>query len=163
MNAQSPEAKPASTPFSVKFAYICLIIIAAIFFPLTVLFCACMLPAFVAALVDGHVQKTAGVTVGAMNLAGTLPAILSLMNHGGTIGASISLLLDPTTLMYAYGAAMAGWWFYAQVPKIVSGMLVRRAEKRVRQIDVRHQELVRKWGEKVNADSGVKFHPQKQN
>ena len=141
-----PDQKNVSKPWSVRFAIFCVLVVAMVFFPTTVLFCGCMLPAFVAALVDTQGQKTAGVTVGAMNLAGTLPAGLALWGSGGRIEHAIALLLQPQTLLVAYVAAAFGWALYFYIPPIVAGMMVRRNEKRLKDIEKRQQELVRKWG-----------------
>jgi len=86
------------------------------------------------------------MTVGAMNLVGTLPAALTLWEKGGRIEQAIALLLQPQTLMIAYVAAAFGWAIYFYVPPIVAGMMVRRNEKRLKDIEKRQQELVRKWG-----------------
>lgn len=134
------------TPFSVRVSIFCLLVVAVIFFPMTVLFCGCMLPSFVAAIVDRHAQKTAGITIGALNLAGTVPAWLELVRLGGGIEHSIALLLQPRTLLMAYAAAILGWALYFYIPPLVSGMMVRKAEKRLKDIEKRQAELTRKFG-----------------
>ncbi|MFN7114808.1 MAG: hypothetical protein ACK4PK_10680 [Alphaproteobacteria bacterium] len=140
-------------PFSVRMAIFCLMVTAAIFYPTTVLFCGCMLPAFVAALIDNKPDKTAGLTVAAMNLAGTMPALLDLWQMGGRIDHALALLLQPQTLLLAYVAAACGWMIYFQVPGVVSGILVKRGQKRLAEIDRRQQELARKWGPQIAAEA----------
>jgi uncharacterized membrane protein len=142
-------AAPKKTPFSARLAIFCLIVVGAIFFPMTVLFCGCMLPSFVAAIVDRHAQKTAGVTIGALNLAGTVPAWLELIRKGGGIDQAIALLLQPRILLMAYAAAMLGWALYFYIPPLVAGMMVRKAEKRLKDIEKRQAELVRKFSAAV--------------
>ena len=140
------DQKNVPKPWSVRFAIFCVLVVAMVYFPTTVLFCGCMLPAFVAALVDTQGQRTAGMTVGAVNLAGTLPAGLALWGNGGRIEHAIALLLQPQTLLVAYVAAAFGWALYFYIPPIVAGMMVRRNEKRLKDIEKRQQDLVRKWG-----------------
>lgn len=151
--------KNQKMPFSVRVAIFCLMVTAVVFFPTTVLFCGCMLPAFVAALVDNKADKTAGMTVGAMNFAGTLPAWLELWEMGGRIDHAIALLLQPKTLLLAYAAAAFGWMIYFQVPGLVSGILAKRGQKRLAEIDQRQQELVRKWGARISAEPSVTPRP----
>lgn len=139
-------------PFSVRVSIFCLMVTAVLFFPTTVLFCGCMLPAFVAALVDNKPDRTAGMTVAGMNIAGTVPALLDLWQMGGRIDHAIALLLQPQTLLLAYAAAVCGWMIYFQVPGVVSGVLVKRGQKRLADIDRRQQELARKWGPQIAAE-----------
>jgi hypothetical protein len=138
--------QPKKTPFSVRVSIFCLLVVAVVFFPTTVLFCGCMLPSFVAAIVDRHSQKTAGVTIGALNLAGTVPAWLELWRLGAGIEHAIGLLLQPRTLLVAYSAAVLGWALYFYIPPLVSGMMLRKAEKRLKDIEKRQAELQRKFG-----------------
>lgn len=148
-----PDRKKPKISASVRAAIFCLLVLGVMYFPMTVLFCGCMLPAFVAALVDNKPDKTAGITVGAMNLAGTVPAWLELFSRGGRIEDALSMLLMPKTLLLAYGAAALGWIIYLQVPDLVSGMLVKRNQKRLGDIDRRQQELIRKWGARIAGEA----------
>lgn len=147
--SEAAEAKKKS-PVSLKFAVFAALVIAGIFFPTTVLLCGCMLPTFVAALVDNNLHKTAGMTVGAMNLAGSVPAWLHLWRSGHNLENALSLLMDPETLLVAYGAAAAGWIVYIYIPPVVAAFLVRKYEKRLKDIEKRQKELVRKWGAEVS-------------
>jgi hypothetical protein len=157
--ASAHPSPPAKTPFSVRVSVFCLLVTAVVFFPMTALFCGCMLPAFVAALVDNKPDRTAGLTVGAMNFAGTLPAWLALWQMGGEIGHAMALLLQPKTLLLAYAAAAFGWLIYFQVPGVVSGILVKRGQRRLAEIDGRQQELLRKWGGQIAAELPAEARP----
>lgn len=123
----TPAAKqPSKTPFSVRVSIFCLMLAGVVFFPTTVLFYGCMLPTFVAAIVDRHPQKTAGMTIGALNLAGSVPAWLELWQRGNGIDHAIALLLQPHTLLMAYAAAVLGWGLYFYIPSLVSSVMVRK-------------------------------------
>jgi hypothetical protein len=156
-----PESKKSKLSGTLATALFCLAVLGVMYFPLTVLFCGCMLPAFVAALVDNKPDRTAGVTVGTMNLAGTVPAWLELFSRGGQVEDAVAMLLMPQTLLVAYVAAAIGWMFYLQVPVLVSGVMVKRNQRRLVEIDRRQQELVRKWGTRIagEAQSAVKDMP----
>ncbi len=136
-------------PFSVKFAIFCVLVTAALFFPTTVLFCGCMVPTFVAVIVDPHPAKTAWITVGCMNFAGTIPAWFMLWSNGQRIDEAFMLLTQASTLILAYGGAAVGWVIYNNVTPLVGGLMVARNEKRLKDIEKRQKELTRKWGDDV--------------
>jgi len=140
-------------PFSVKFAILCLIVIAALFYPTTVLVMGCMVPTYVAALTDRNPQKTAWITVGAMNLAGTVPAVVMLWQSGQRLDHALAELLQTMTLIVAYGAAGIGWILYYNITPFVSSMMLLRNEKRLKDIEKRQKDLIRKWGEGVSSPS----------
>jgi hypothetical protein len=138
------------TPFSVKFAIFTLMVTACVFFPTTVLFCGCLIPTFVAALVDPYPQKTTWITVGCMNFAGTVPAWFSLWDSGQTLMGALELLMQPRTLLMAYGGAGIGWIIYYNVTPFVARLIVMKNEKRLKDIEKRQKDLVRKWGDGVS-------------
>lgn len=138
------------TPFSVKFAIFSLMVTACVFFPTTVLFCGCLIPTFVAALVDPHPQKTTWITVGCMNFAGSVPAWFSLWEMGQHLGDALQLLMQPRTLIMAYGGAAIGWVIYYNVTPFVAKLMVMKNERRVKDIDKRQKDLIRKWGQEVS-------------
>lgn len=140
------------TSLSLRFAYFFMMVLAALFFPTTVLFCGGLLPTLIAALVDDRPQKTAWLTVGAMNFAGIVPAWFDLWHAGHTLKAAFDILSDPKTIIVAYTAAAIGWAIFFQVPKIIIAFMIRRAEARMREIEKRKRELLRKWGNEIAAD-----------
>ncbi len=139
-------------PFSVKVAIFCILLLAVVFFPSTILLGACMLPTYVAALTDNFRQKTAAVTVGAMNLVACFPAWLSLWKMGHQIDDAITLLMLPETMLYAYFGAAIGWLINFYVPLFISSVAAKKSERRINDIDKLCQELVRRWGKDVTGD-----------
>ncbi len=137
------------TPFSVKFAIFMLMVTAGVFFPTTVLFCGCLIPTLVAALVDPYPQKTTWITVGCMNFAGAVPAWFSLWETGQKLTDALQLLMQPRTYIMAYGGAALGWVIYHNVTPFVARLMVMRHEKRLKDIDKRQRDLIRKWGQEV--------------
>ncbi len=148
MAAVQGQKKPGM-PWRVKFAILTLLIAAGVFFPSTLLFCGCMIPTFVAALIDNAQPRTAWLTVGCMNLAGTVPSWLTLLENGHRIDQSFELLMQASTLILAYGAAGVGWLIYFNITPFVAGILVMRNEKRLKDIEKRQAALVAKWGRDV--------------
>lgn len=144
---KKPVKKPM--PMSVKFAIFSVLVAAAVFFPTTLIFCICMLPTFVAAIIDREQQKTMWITIGALNLAGTVPAWFALWRTGHNFDNAVAILTDPMTLFIAMGGAAAGWVIYQNVTIFVAGVMVRKNQKRLRDIDKRQKELTKRWGEEV--------------
>jgi hypothetical protein len=144
-------AGKARLPFSVRFAIFILLVTAVVLLPFTIVFSVCMIPTFVAAIVDTHKNKTAWFTVGVMNLAGTIPSLFSLWYAGFTVMSAFQLIIQPMTIIISFGAASAGWLIYHKVPLFVSQVLFRKNEKRLKEIEKRQKELVKKWGDEVAA------------
>ena len=151
--ATNAKAANKKTPFSVKFSIFMLLVTAGVFFPSTVILCAGMLPTFVAAIVDDSQKKTAWVTVGVLNFSGVLPVWLELFERGHRIDVAINLMLDPQSLLMCYGAAMVGYVIYHQLPYFITGIVAKRGEKRLKDIDKRKKELARKWGAEVSGEN----------
>lgn len=136
-------------PAAVRFSIFCILVTSLVFLPATIVFIVCMLPTFVAAVVERQPQKTAWLTVGAMNLAGMVPAWFKLWESGHSIEAALALVATPSVWLVAYAAAGIGWVIYHNVTPAVAGVMVKRNEKRLADIDARQKELIKKWGETV--------------
>jgi hypothetical protein len=148
--------KKGSMPSPVRLALVILLLLGAFFMPTSLILCICMLPTGVAVIVDYRPQKTAWVTVGAVNFAGVVPAWFSLWERGHTVGSAIELLAMPETMMTAYGAALVGWLIYHQVPYIVTALMAHKADNRLKDIEKRQKELIRKWGMEVAGEQAAK-------
>ena len=143
------QQEKAKMPWRVRFALFSLIVAAAVFFSTTILLCGCLIPSVVAAIVDNHRQKTAWITIGCMNFVGTVPAWFALWEMGHHVENALALLSQPRTLIMAYGAAGVGWIIYLNITPFVARLLAIRSERRLKDIDRRQKDLVRKWGQEV--------------
>jgi hypothetical protein len=135
----------------IKTYSVILFVCAVVFLPSTILFFVCMLPSIVASFVDRKPQKTLGMTVGAMNFAGTLPAWLQLLQEGHTMYVSTQIIATPMVLVISYGAAAVGWAIYYNVTPFVATLMVRRAKKRIKNIEKEKKKLEKQWGIGVSA------------
>lgn len=135
--------------FSVRFAIFMLLVTAVIFLPTTILFSVCLIPTFVAFVTDNHWPKTAWLTVGAMNLAGTIPGWFLLWDQGHTIQMAIHMIIQPMTIIISFSGAAVGWLIYYNVPSLVAGIILKKNEYRLREVEKRQKELIRKWGEGI--------------
>jgi len=142
-------AVKAGTPFSVRFAFFMVLVTAVVFLPTTIVFFIGLIPTMVAALIDNNPRKTAWLTVGMMNVAGTVPVWFSLLDAGHTIPAAFQLITQPSTIILSYGGAGIGSLIYYKVTPLVAAFVQGKNERRLRDIDKRQKFLVKKWGEDV--------------
>jgi hypothetical protein len=145
-NTAIPQKK---STFSRKLSIFFLMVTAVVFIYSTVVALVCLIPSLVAAVIDRQQPRTAWITVGAMNLAGTLPALFRLWETGHRFGDALQIVMKPDVLMIAYGGAAGGWIIYNNITSMVAAIVLGKNEKRLKDIDKRRQDLVRKWGEKV--------------
>jgi hypothetical protein len=127
-------------------------IMAVVFAPTTIMLTIGMLPAIVASFVDKTGQKTLGLTVGAMNLAGCVPFVLELWTADHTIDQSMRILSDPFTIMVMYAAAAVGYMIDWALTGIVAVFMAEQGRGRIKAIEIAQNELVRKWGREVTGD-----------
>jgi hypothetical protein len=138
-------------PLSVRFAIFMIFVTALVFLPSTIVFSVCMIPTLVAAIVDNEQRKTAWMTVGSMNFAGTIPGFFNLWDMGHTVPAAFQLIAQPMTIMLSFGGAAVGWMIYYNVTPIVALIILKKNEGRLQEIEQRQKELVKKWGGEVAA------------
>lgn len=148
-NAKAKSAKSSSIAWPLRFSFFLLLCCALVFASAAMVFFVCMIPTLVAMLVDRQPQKTLWMTVGSLNLAGTVPAWFALWDAGRNIGAAIDIISNPGILIVAYGGAAAGWIIHMNVTPLVAAIVVRRNESRLKDIDKRQRELARKWGDDI--------------
>ncbi len=135
--------------WSIKISVFLLLICALIFASSTLVFAVCMLPTLVAAVIDKNPHKTLWLTIGAVNLAGTVPAWFRLWDLGAGMDDALATLTNPGVLLVAYAAAAGGWVIHMNVTPLVAALVIRRNEGRIRDIEKRQKELMRKWGEDI--------------
>lgn len=135
--------------WSVRISVFLMLICALVFASSTLVFCVCMLPTLVAAVIDKSQQKTLWLTIGSVNLAGTVPAWFVLWDLGAGMDDALSILSDPRNLLVAYAAAAGGWIIHMNITPLVAALVTRRNEARIREIEKRQKELERKWGHEI--------------
>ncbi len=119
--------------------------------PTTILIGVGMLPTVVAYVIDQDPEKSAPITVGAMNFCGVMPFAIGLWQAGHTLPALMPMLRDPVTWFFMYGAAGVGWLLYYGLPPMIAGVVVMRDETRIRTLDTERRALIEEWGPDVVA------------
>ena len=144
--AKQPSVEKSGIPFSAKLAILMVMVCAVVFLPATLVFVVTMLPTFVAMIVDRQPEKTMWLTIGALNLAGAMPSWFTLWSMGGKMPHAYAIITNTSVLLLAYGAAAGGWALHQNVTPLVAAMIVKRNDMRLKDIDKKQKELVRKWG-----------------
>ena len=115
-----------------------------------VLICG-LLPAGVAAMIDGQRGRHATLCVLAANLAGLAPVLVALWSGGNDLVAAIGLLSDVYNWFTMYGAAAVGWGLVWLWPALIDLALGLAAARRMRQLRAHQERLAKEWGLEIAA------------
>jgi hypothetical protein len=125
------------------------LLMAIVFLPTTTMLMVGMLPTIVCALVDRTRGMVRTMSVGAMNLSGCIPFIIELWGRGNNFEVSFDYLTTPRTVIVMYFAAAMGYLIDWAMTGIVCSVMVEKAKGRIKDIEKRHADLVKRWGEEV--------------
>ncbi len=120
--------------------------------PTTLLMMFGMLPTMVAAFTDKTEEKTKGLTVGAMNMAGCFPFVLELWTSSHTPEKAFAIITDPLTVVIMYAAAGMGYMIDWTLTGVIATFLSERGKSRLVEIEKRQKELVERWGREVTGE-----------
>lgn len=124
---------------------------AAVLLPTTLVFSVMMAPTWVAYITDRSRDKHLGITVGMLNFAGTLPAIIDLWTRGQSHQTAMLLIGDVFVWALAYGAAFAGWGIFAVMPTLVGSFYRMTTDSRIKGLAKQQKALIAEWGHAVAA------------
>ncbi len=133
-------------------ALLILVPLSLVFMPTAMVVAAGMIPTLVAYLIDRDPEKTAPLTVGALNFVGCMVFVISLWQGSHTIAGAMRLLSDPFVWFAMYGAAAVGWAVYYGVPPMVAAWIAMRAESRIQSLRDEQANLVKEWGPEVRGE-----------
>lgn len=113
----------------------------------TVILVIGMLPTLAVNMTDRTRQKSQTLSVGLMNFAGCVPFLLELWMSASpnALDMSISILVQPKTVVIIYVIAAAGYAIERAVTGMVATMMQQRAQFRLREIDRQLKEMVDRW------------------
>lgn len=129
-----------------------LLITAVVFTPTSIVLLIGMMPTIVASFVDRTPEKTRGMTVGAMNLAGCAPFIIDLWSISNTAESALEIVTNPLSIIVMYVAAGMGYLIDWSVTGIVATFLIEKARARIAAIEKMQGALIERWGLEVAGD-----------
>lgn len=150
VKAKGKKAKAGGPPFWMKILALTLLFpFAAVLLPTTLLFFIMMAPTWVAYITDRSREKHLAITVGMLNFAGTLPAIVELWTRGQNHDTAMSMIGDVFVWMVAYGAAFSGWLIFAFMPTFVGSYYRMTTDNRIKGLVKKQKALIAEWGHAV--------------
>jgi hypothetical protein len=123
-----------------------------VFIPSTLLLGVGMLPTIIAMVIVRKRYKNKVITIGSMNFAGCFPYLLGVWQSSDRMGAALSALSEPMTIVVMYSAAGAGYLLNWGVTNGVRRLMLVGAEKKLKNIDKEKEKLEKRWGRKVRGD-----------
>jgi len=136
-------------------ALIILFPFAAVLLPTTLVFFTMMAPTWVAYMTDRSKEKHLAATVGMLNFAGTLPAIITLWTRGQNHPVAMDLIGDVFVWVVAYGAASCGWLIFGFMPTVVGSYFRMTTQNRIRGLVKQQKALIAEWGHAVAEGIGA--------
>ena len=124
----------------------------AVLLPSCIVLAVSMAPTIVAFVVDRSREKYLAITVGLLNICGTLPALAELWQQDQSYAAAFDLSVDPFHWLMAYGAAAIGWVVYLGIPPILGHYYATTSQVRLHSHRQKQQKLVEAWGEEVRGE-----------
>lgn len=126
--------------------------VVAVLLPSCIVLTVNMAPTIVAYVVDKSREKYLAITVGLLNVCGTLPALVGLWQQGQSYDAALDIAGDPFHWLMAYGAAGIGWVVYLGLPPILGHYYGITSQARLLNHQHKQQILVAAWGDEVRGE-----------
>ena len=126
--------------------------VVAVLLPSCIVLTINMAPTVVAYVVDRSREKYLAITVGLLNICGTLPALAELWNQGQSYSAAMDISSNPFQWLMAYGAAAIGWVVYLGLPPILGHYYAITSQARLHGHRHKQQILLEAWGDEVRGE-----------
>ena len=127
--------------------------VAGLLLPTLCVLAIAMLPTLGAYVAERSRERQLVMTVGLMNLCGSLPAVVKLWSLGQSFAAIAPVVHDVFVWLIAYGAAGCGWLIYSITSPVVGAYYRVSSETRIRMLKQSQRSLVENWGPEVAEDS----------
>jgi hypothetical protein len=125
---------------------IVMVFLAVVFAPTTLVVAFAMAPTVLTFVLDAELSKNRTLSVGALNLAGTVPALFELWARWNTIPGAIEMIATAHPWRLAFGGAFAGWLLTVIVPVLAANYVVRQRENELDKLEQRHEQMRDVWG-----------------
>lgn len=123
--------------------------------PTTVLCIAGLLPTIVMLVVDPAPDRRGALAVGALNIAGVLPFLISLWHHANTLETAVGYLAQPICWLIMYGAASIGYGIYNYMPKAIAIFSGLRAQSEIASRKNIQKQLLDRWGNAITSNASI--------
>ena len=156
--AAKPKPKPAgrgSEALGLLVACGGILFLSVVALPVCVLLVVGMIPTIVAYIVDQTPRRTLTLTVGPLNLAGTVPYCFQLWFGVDTMHSLSQYLTNVWVWLVMYVAAAIGWLLHLGMPVIVHFLLERSLDRRKTKLVQVQKKLRAEWGDDVDAAAGA--------
>jgi len=127
---------------------------AAVMLPTTLVIAAMMLPTIAAFVIDRVPGRALAVSVGMLNGAGSIPAVVDLWSNGHDLLAAQWVLANEIVWLWAYAAAALGWTIFLSLPPLLRRYYSFATQSRIRGLQRRQEQLRKDWGESVTGGLG---------
>jgi len=144
--------KKKSMSIQVRAILIATLMCGLVFMPTMMILIVGMLPTLTAVFIDRSSEKTRGLTVGALNLAGCMPFLLQVWGGQNTIDHAMDIIVDPRTIIVMYCAAGVGYIVDWAVSGLVATVMVQTSASRLEHMAKRRTELIERWGREVTGE-----------
>jgi hypothetical protein len=125
---------------------IVMVFLAVVFAPTTLVIAFAMAPTVLMFVMDDDKQKNRTLSVGALNLAGTVPALFELWARWNTIAGAVEMIATAHPWRLAFGGALTGWLMTWLVPIAIGNYMVKQRESNLDELEKRHETMRDVWG-----------------
>lgn len=119
--------------------------------PLFIVFAVGMVPTVVGFICDRDREKYTAIAIGAGNLSGVVPFLVTMAMKGPTLALAGKTVTDIFSIALMYGGAAAGWLIVAILPSVVAVYMNVTTEARIQRERKQQEKLVEDWGAEVAA------------
>lgn len=138
--------------FRSRLLMVFILIIGAVFLPVTVVLILGMLPSVIAFMIDMTRSKSLALTVMLMNFITCFPFLMEVASGPLDLSVAYRILMEPVDIVIMFSGAAAGYFLDWSMAGISNVIMVSRAHNRLDQIDKRQKELIRRWGKEVTGE-----------
>jgi hypothetical protein len=148
-SGKAASAAPARKRGGTLVAILVLTPLALMVLPTTLVVLPAMVPTLVARVVDPGPARHLTITVGSLNLAGSLWFVHDVWAAGQSFAAVQPALMDMLGWLSALVGAGAGWAIHGVMPVISRRIAETKTALRLGRLRKQQAELVEQWGEPV--------------
>ena len=128
------------------------IMVAIVFYQMTIVLLLGMAPTIAARLVDKTPDRTKVMTIGFMNFAGCFLFCFQVFEKKADAATVLPMVLTPVNIIIMYAAAGLGYVIEWGVVGFVASLMVQKGRARLVDIKKAQEALIKKWGPEVTGE-----------